>query len=111
MGRYSLDEPGLIYARAGNVEFDFGRYSTFGADSDGIVPLTDEDWFGDDGASRVREFIHALWGPRTLEANLAWLAEGIGTKSTESPDDTVRRYLAERFFKNHLQTYKKRPIY
>jgi hypothetical protein len=38
MGRYSLDEPGLIYAHAGNVGFDAERYKTFPADADGIVP-------------------------------------------------------------------------
>ena len=45
MGRYSLDEPGLIYAHSGNVGFDASRYTTFPADPDGIVPLTDSDWF------------------------------------------------------------------
>ena len=39
MGRYSLDSPGLIYAHSGNVGFDATRYTTFSADSDGIVPL------------------------------------------------------------------------
>jgi type II restriction/modification system DNA methylase subunit YeeA len=42
---------------------------------------------------------------------MAWLAESLGTKAGETPDETVRRYLADKFFKDHLQTYKKRPIY
>jgi len=29
MGRYSLDEPGLIYAHSGNEGFDATRYQTF----------------------------------------------------------------------------------
>jgi len=115
MGRYSLDEPGLIYAHAGNVGFDANRYATFPADADGIVPLTDELWYTDDAASRVREFLLAVWGADTLEENMAWLAESLGKKSTggasETPDETIRRYLADKFFKDHLQTYKKRPIY
>jgi type II restriction/modification system DNA methylase subunit YeeA len=115
MGRYSLDEPGLIYAHAGNVGFDASRYATFPADADGIVPLTEELWFTDDAASRVREFLLAVWGADTLEENMAWLAESLGKKSTggasETPDETIRRYLADKFFKDHLQTYKKRPIY
>ena len=40
MGRYSLDKPGLIYAHSGNQGFDPSQYTTFTADSDGIVPLT-----------------------------------------------------------------------
>ena len=111
MGRYSLDEPGLIYAHAGNVGFDASRYATFPADADGIVPLTDEIWFADDAPSRIREFLRAVWGPDTLEENMAWLAESLGTKASETPDETIRRYIADKFFKDHLQTYKKRPIY
>lgn len=111
MGRYSLDEPGLIYAHAGNVGFEPGRYATFPADADGIVPITDELWFADDAPSRIREFLRAVWGPDTLEENMAWLAESLGTKASETPDETIRRYIADKFFKDHLQTYKKRPIY
>jgi type II restriction/modification system DNA methylase subunit YeeA len=111
MGRYSLDEPGLIYAHAGNVGFEPGRYATFLADTDGIVPITDELWFSDDAPSRIREFLRAVWGPDTLEENMAWLAESLGIKASETPDETVRRYIADKFFKDHLQTYKKRPIY
>lgn len=111
MGRYSLDEPGLIYAHAGNVGFDPCRYATFPADADGIVPITDEIWFADDAPSRIREFLRAVWGPDPLEENLAWLAESLGAKTSETPDETIRRYIADKFFKDHLQTYKKRPIY
>lgn len=111
MGRYSLDEPGLIYAHAGNVGFEPGRYATFPADADGIVPITDELWFADDAPSRIREFLRAVWGPDTLEENMTWLAESLGTKASETPDETIRRYIADKFFKDHLQTYKKRPIY
>jgi len=111
MGRYSLDEPGLIYAHAGNVSFEPGRYATFPADADGIVPITDELWFADDAPSRIRELLRAVWGPDTLEENMAWLAESLGTKASETPDETIRRYIADKFFKDHLQTYKKRPIY
>ena len=111
MGRYSLDLPGLIYAHVANVGFDATRYKTFPADSDGIVPLTNELWFEDDAANRLREFLHAVWGAETLDENMAWLAESLGKKASETPEETIRRYLADKFFKDHLQTYKKRPIY
>ncbi len=111
MGRYSLDEPGLIYAHEGNVDFDASRYKTFPADADGILPVTDEHWFADDAPERVREFLQTVWGPDTLEENMAWLAESLGTKGSETPAETIRRYIADKFYKDHLQTYKKRPIY
>jgi type II restriction/modification system DNA methylase subunit YeeA len=111
MGRYSLDEPGLIYAQSGNVGFDPSRYKTFPADADGILPITDELWFEGDAASLVRKFLLTVWGADTIEKNMVWLAESLGTKSSETPDETLRRYMAEKFFKDHLQAYKRRPIY
>jgi hypothetical protein len=111
MGRFSLDEPGFIYADSLNSGFKAGRYATFPADADGIVPITDDLWFDDDAPSRIREFLRAVWGPDTLEENIVWLAESLGTKASETPDETIRRYIADKFFKDHLLTYKKRPIY
>jgi hypothetical protein len=111
LGRYSLDEPGLIYADAGNIGFERQRYIKFPSDDDGILPVTGERWFEEDAASRVREFLRAIWSAETLDENMTWLAESLGVKGREIPDEAVRRYLAEKFFKDHLQTYKKRPIY
>ncbi|MBJ2206057.1 MULTISPECIES: BREX-1 system adenine-specific DNA-methyltransferase PglX [Pseudomonas] len=110
-GRYSLDEPGLIYAHSGNQGFDLSRYTTFSADSDGILPLTDKEWFADDAGNRLIEFVSVAWDKVHLEANLRFLAENLSPKKTESSRDTLRRYLCDNFFKDHLQTYKKRPIY
>ena len=111
MGRYSLDEPGLIYAHAGNIGFDASRYVKFPADADGIVPQTDLPWFPDDAARRITEFLVAVWGEETRDENLAWLAESLGQKADETPEEAIRRYLSASFFKDHCQTYKKRPIY
>ncbi|MES2404040.1 MAG: BREX-1 system adenine-specific DNA-methyltransferase PglX, partial [Pseudomonadota bacterium] len=111
MGRYSLDAPGLIYAHSGNVGFDASRYTRFPADADGIVPVTEELWFEDDAALRVRDFLLAVWDKDSLEQNMAFLADNLGRKASESPEQAIRRYLADKFFKDHLQTYKKRPIY
>ena len=111
MGRYSLDAPGLIYAHSGGAGFDSRRYTTFPADPDGIVPLTDSDWFEDDAAHRLIEFMSVAWDATHLEDNLAFLASNLSTKKNEPSRETLRRYLCDRFFKDHLQTYKKRPIY
>ena len=115
MGRYSLDAPGLIYAHSSNEGFDAlldeGRYATFPADDDGIVPITDREWFSDDAANRVEEFIAVAWDKTGLEQNLAFLADNLSPKKGEGPRDTLRRYLSDAFFKGHMKTYKKRPIY
>ena len=111
MGRYSLDEPGLIYAHSGNEGFDDSRYATFPADDDGIIPLTDTGWFDDDACNRLVEFISVAWDAGRLEENLTFLADNLKPKKNESSRDTLRRYLCNTFFKDHLQTYKNRPIY
>lgn len=111
MGRYSLDACGLIYAHGGGISFDPSRYRIFPADTDGIIPITDESWFEDDAAERVREFVNVVWGAETLVKNIEWLADSLSRKAGESADEAIRRYLSTSFYKDHLQTYKKRPIY
>ena len=112
MGRYSLDQPGLVYAHAGNQGFDPSKYTTFPADDDGIVPLTDTEWFEDDACNRVVEFLSVAWPKEHLEDNLAFLAENLGPKRNESSRETLRRWLCDKFFRDHhLKRYKKRPIY
>ena len=111
MGRYNLDVPGLIYAHSGNSGFDPSRYSTFPADSDGLVPLTDNDWFDDDAVHRLIEFISVAWDATRLEENLTFLADNLSHNKNASSRETLRRYLCDSFFKDHLQTYKNRPIY
>ena len=111
MGRYSLDKEGLIYAHAGNEGFDPSQYIKFPADDDGIVPVTELAWFEDDAANRFERFVKTVWPTETLEENLAFVAESLGAKKSETPREAIRRYFAGDFFKHHLQTYKNRPIY
>jgi type II restriction/modification system DNA methylase subunit YeeA len=111
LGRYSLDEPGLIYANSGNIGFDPSRYKKFPADADGVVPILDYPWFPDDITTRFQEFLIACWGKDTLEENMKFVADSLGPKQGETPEETIRRYFCDDFFKNHLKMYKKRPIY
>jgi len=111
MGRFSLDQPGLVYANSNNFLFDQSKYQTFPADDDGIVPVMDMDWFPDDAASQIEEFLKVAWSPETLEENLKFVADSLSPKGNETPRETIRRYISTQFFKDHLQTYRKRPIY
>lgn len=51
------------------------------------------------------------WDESHLEANLTFLADNLSPQKNESSRETLRRYLCDKFYKDHLQTYKKRPIY
>jgi type II restriction/modification system DNA methylase subunit YeeA len=157
MGRYRIDKPGLIYAHSGNQNFweiydsvdesSTNHYSLtpnpYPPDDDGIVPLTDLEWFDDDATYRFKEFINTVFRDQELgisenrnqfsvpvsstnpypltpnpflEENLQFVAESltlhaIKPKKDESSLETIRRYFSTGFFKQHLKTYKKRPIY
>lgn len=108
MGRYSLDEPGLIHA---GQAFDASRHTTFPADDDGIVPILEENWFEDDVVHRLVEFVRCIYGDAGLAPSLEFLAEALGGKSGITPEATLRKYFVKDFIKDHIQTYKKRPIY
>ncbi|ELA8085009.1 BREX-1 system adenine-specific DNA-methyltransferase PglX [Vibrio parahaemolyticus] len=121
MGRFSLDRDGLVYAQSSNDGFkelvNEGAYKTFPADDDGIIPLAAEDWlFEDDATSRFRYFVKTVWGEDHQQENLDFVAESlcldaIKPKKNENSIETIRRYFSTQFYKDHLKTYKKRPIY
>ena len=112
MGRYSLDKDGLIYANSGNENFDPTQYTIFPADEDGIIPLLNTDWgIKDDATERLVQFIATAWDKKSLEENLAFIAESLGAAPDALPRDVIRKYLSSDFYKNHLQVYKRRPIY
>jgi len=111
MGRYSLAKPGLIYAYSGGVDFDPSSYGAFPADEDGIIPITEDRWFEDDAASRIEEFLGLAWPEAPLMETLATLIDGLTMGKVAEPRDALRGYLSKQFFKDHLQTYKNRPIY
>lgn len=107
-GRYSLAEEGLIYAGG---EFEPNRYQTFKADKDNILPILQGAYFEDDIVSRLIEFVRVTFGEEKLVENLDFIADSLGKKKGEMAKETIRRYFLNGFFKDHLQTYKKRPIY
>lgn len=111
VGRYSLAEPGLIYAHSGGVGFDPSRYGSFPADDDGIIPLTEEKWFEDDAAARIEEFLGIAWPEAPIMETMTTLMDGLSMGKAGEPRAALRSYLSKQFYKDHLQTYKNRPIY
>ena len=138
MGRYALDKPGLILADAGDTLEDYRRKvgdksgereqgvevrsgdrgegsgvslfpvpsplsPSFLPDEDGIIPVLDGEWFDDDIVARTRDFLRVTFGEATLAENVRFIEEALGKD--------LRRYFQSDFYKDHLQTYKKRPIY
>ncbi len=108
LGRYSLDEEGLIFAGG---KFDPEKYKTFQADADGILPILSDAYFDDDIVTQFVEFVKVTFGENTLTINLDYIAETLGRKANETSRECIRRYFLKDFYKDHVQIYKKRPIY
>lgn len=107
-GRYSLDREGLIFAGG---DFDPDQYLTFPADKDNIIPVLADDDFSDDIVARFVDFVRITFSDATLDENLDFIADALSRKSSETARDTIRRYFVNDFYKDHVQMYKKRPIY
>ncbi len=111
-GRYSLNKEGLAYAGG---EWDESIYSTFAPDRDNIIPICDEEYFSDDIVSRFCEWVKIVYGEKSLETNLDFIAKALGNKGNTSRE-VIRNYFLNDFFKDHCNTYSvtgsgKRPIY
>jgi type II restriction/modification system DNA methylase subunit YeeA len=107
-GRYSLDEPGLILANQGETLADYlGRIPepTFMPDDDNVIPLIDfeGDWFEDDISERFKQFLRVTFGDEHYAENLTFIEDALGK--------SVQKYFVKDFYNDHVQRYKKRPIY
>ena len=102
-----LNVEGLIYAGG---EWDDGKYGDFVPDKDNVIPISDEEYFEDDILGLFVEFVKMVYGKETLEDNLAFIASALGNKGNTSRE-IIRNYFLKDFYKDHLKTYQKRPIY
>ncbi|WP_255082731.1 BREX-1 system adenine-specific DNA-methyltransferase PglX [Vulcanococcus limneticus] len=114
MGRFSLDQVGLILADSRESQASqLAAYEAkvgmplskvqFNPDPDGIIPVLDGEWFEDDIVARTREFLAVTFPESSVAENLRFIEQSLGKD--------IRKYFCSDFYKDHLQTYKKRPIY
>ena len=88
---------------------------SFSVDYDNIIPISDEEYFSDDIVSRFCEWVKIVYGEKSLETNLNFIAKVLGNKGNTSRE-VIRNYFLNDFFKDHCNTYSvtgsgKRPIY
>ncbi len=109
-GTVSAEELERAYRNEGVVVDEM-----FFPDKDNVIPITDEEYLDDDIVARLCDWLKAVYGAATLEANLDYIAKALGNKGTTSRE-VIRNYFVNDFFKDHCQTYSvtgsgKRPIY
>ncbi len=106
LGRYSLDKEGLILVNAGETLDDYLRQApepTFNPDADNVIPVLAGEWFEDDIAERLKDFLKITFSEEYFDENLSFLEEAIGRD--------IRSYFVKDFYSHHVKMYKKRPIY
>ena len=91
------------------------RKCTYNPDKDNIIPICDEEYFSDDIVSRFCEWVKIVYGEKSLETNLDFIAKALGNKGNTSRE-VIRNYFLNDFFKDHCNIYSvtgsgKRPIY
>lgn len=111
-GRYSLDVPGLVLADQGGTLQDYllkVANPSFAPDSDNVIPVVDGDWFEDDIVGRFRQFVRVAFGDKHSEKNLNFVVESLGVKNLR--EYFITKAGKSKFYDDHVQRYKKRPIY
>lgn len=111
-GRYSLDEPGLILAdQSSTLQAYLAKIPdpAFIPDADNVIPIVDGDWFEDDIVSRFRQFLRVAFGEEHFEENLRFIEESLRVNTLR--DYFIMKTGRSKFYDDHVQRYKKRPIY
>ncbi len=106
-GRYSIEKKGLVTPDSTNSNI-------FEVDDDGILSISDDEYFDDDIANRFFDFIRVVFGPENVENNIQYIARVLGGKG--APRDVIRNYFVNSYYKDHCDLYAvsgsgKRPIY
>lgn len=83
---------------------------SFEPDADNCIPITDDEYFKDDIVGLFCAWLKKVYGEDTFEENLDFIANVLGNKGKTSRE-VIRNYFLKDFFKDHVKTYQKRPIY
>lgn len=118
-GRYSLDEKGLILGDEGaGIENFLSKVASrkFMPDADNVIPFVDDGWFEDDIVERFRQFLRTAFGAEHFEENLQFVEESLGVKTIRDyfiakSNPSGRSIARSKFYDDHVQRYRKRPIY
>lgn len=87
----------------GAVTDESGKKYSLIADRDGVIPILDEEWFVDDIVAQFKQFLRFTFGEEYFADNLDFIEKALGKD--------LRKYFIKDFYKDHVQRYKKRPIY
>ncbi|MFR1168019.1 MAG: hypothetical protein ACLSDQ_10780 [Adlercreutzia equolifaciens] len=104
LGRYSLER-----SHSGEPGDTLDEYldqvlNPLSPDEDNVLPITDDEYLTTTSWA-LRGMVRAAYGEETLE-NLRYVP-----CSAQQPRQVIRDYFVKEFYRDHCQTYQKRPIY
>ena len=71
-----------------------------------MIPITDRKYMDDDIVERLCEFLKVVYGEKSLDDNLDFIANALGNKGSTSKE-IIRNYFLNDFFKDHCKIYQK----
>ena len=97
----------MILANQGESIEDYRRIigdkPTFAPTETNVIPIVEGEWFADDAVTRFKEFLRVTFGEENYAENLQFIEDALGKD--------LEKYFLRDFYKDHVQMYKKRPIY
>ena len=103
-GRYDIEKEGL-----NDVSMSI-RDKEVNDNLENVILINSETLFSNDITNLFIEFLRKCFGEDNLEDNLKFIADNLGKKGTSSRE-VITHYFINDFYKDHLKTYQKRPIY
>ncbi len=121
LGRYSLDEEGLIYG-GGNFEQKFKKkdgiwyiYTKKGWVKSSII-ITEKLCLNNSSCQlyivdKFIDFLQTVFGIESLAYNLTYIASILEPMSSEPAIEIIQRYFSKQFVQEHVRIYQNKPIY
>ena len=93
----------------GRYSFESEEKSSFKAEIDGLIPVTDKISFADELTTKFIEFVRAAFGSRYLDENIRFIGKNI--RGRGDAYRRIRNYFSGEFYRDHCKIYQKKPIY
>ena len=82
----------VIISMVPKSEHSMSVYKTILPVKDNVLPICDDDYLESDLTGKIVEFVKIVYGEDTLEENLKFIADALGTKGA-TPREAIRNYL------------------
>lgn len=105
MGRYSLEQNGVVYADEKGEGFDSTKYDSF-VDEDGIIPIYNFAYIEDGLTSKIIFLVRNIYGTNHLNENLDFIVSALNASNEKTAEENLNEYINNNFFNYQLKTFR-----